>query len=145
MFFLLCNIKRWKHIQHLTWETLSWYIILIGWNTQYIMNTFCKFNIQGIHKRMVQFQKLLKTLFLTLHGHNIHCQQRELSKFLMLYQQFTSHAYCGVAGPVSKMASQQDTASVCSILRCPNLWLECCLSFVHGLKETLFLCGASFF
>jgi hypothetical protein len=37
----------------------------------------------GIHKRMVQFQKLLKNLFLTPHGHNIHCQQRELSKFLV--------------------------------------------------------------
>jgi hypothetical protein len=48
--------------------------------------------------------------FLTLHGHNIHCQQRDLSKFLMHYQQFASHAYCGAAGPVSKMASQQEKA-----------------------------------
>jgi hypothetical protein len=49
-------------------------------------------------------------LFLTLHGHNIHCQQRKLSKFLIRYQQFASHAYCGAAGPVSKMASQQEKA-----------------------------------
>ena len=27
---------------------------------------------------------------------------------LMRYQQFASHAYCGAAGPVSKMASQQE-------------------------------------
>jgi hypothetical protein len=27
--------------------------------------------IQGIHKRMVQFQKLTRNLFLALHGHNI--------------------------------------------------------------------------
>jgi len=63
--------------------------------------------IQGIHKRMVRFQKLTRNVFLTLNGHNVHRQQRQMSKFLMRYQQFTSHAYCGAAGPVSKMASQQ--------------------------------------
>ena len=59
---------------------------------------------------MVRFQKLTRNLFLTLHGHNVHRQQRQLSKFLMRYQQFASHAYCGAAGPVSKMASQQEKA-----------------------------------
>jgi len=39
--------------------------------------------IQGIHKRMVRFQKLTRNLFLTLHGHNVHHQQQQLSKFLM--------------------------------------------------------------
>ena len=77
--------------------------------------------IQGIHKRMVRFQKLTRNLFLILHGHNVHRQQRQLSKFLMRYQQFASHAYCLTAGPVSKMASQQETLSVCSDLRCPDL------------------------
>jgi len=32
--------------------------------------------IQGIHKRMVQFQKLTRNLFLTLHKHNVHLQQQ---------------------------------------------------------------------
>ena len=41
---------------------------------------------QGIRKRMVRFQKLTRNLFLTLHGHNAHRQQRRLSKFLMRYQ-----------------------------------------------------------
>jgi len=59
---------------------------------------------------MVRFQKLTRNLFLTLHGHNVHRQQRQLSKFLMRYQQFASHAFCGAAGPVSKMASQQEKA-----------------------------------
>ena len=59
---------------------------------------------------MVQFQKLTRNLFLTLPGHNVHRQQRQLSKFLMRYQQFASHAYCGAAGPVYKMASQQEKA-----------------------------------
>ena len=59
---------------------------------------------------MVRFQKLTRNLFLTLHGHNVHRLQRQMSKFLMRLQQFASHAYCGAAGPVSKMASQQDKA-----------------------------------
>jgi hypothetical protein len=66
--------------------------------------------IQGIHKRMVRIQKAIKNLFLTLHGHNIHHQQWKLSKFLLRYQQFASHAYCGAVGPLSKMASQQEKA-----------------------------------
>ena len=48
--------------------------------------------IQGIYKRMVRFQKVTRNLFLILHGHNVHRQQRKLSKFLMRYQQFASHA-----------------------------------------------------
>jgi len=54
-------------------------------------------DIQGIHKRMVRFQKLTRNLFLTLHGHNVHRQQQQLSKFLLRYQQFVSHAYCGAS------------------------------------------------
>jgi hypothetical protein len=30
--------------------------------------------------------------------------------FLMFLRQFASHAYCGAAGPVSKMESQQEKA-----------------------------------
>ena len=53
--------------------------------------------IQSVHKRMVRFQKLTRNLFLTLHWQNVHRQQRQLSKFLMRYQQFASHAYCGAS------------------------------------------------
>ena len=66
--------------------------------------------IQGIHKRMVCFQKLTRNLFLTLHGHKVYRQQQQLSKFLMRYQQFASNAYCGAPGPVSKMALRQEKA-----------------------------------
>jgi hypothetical protein len=59
---------------------------------------------------MVRFQKLTRYLFLTLHGQNVHSHQRQLSKFLMRYQQFASRAYCGAARSVSKMASQQEKA-----------------------------------
>ena len=48
--------------------------------------------IQAVYKRMVRFQKLTRNLFLTLHGQNVHRQQRQLSKFLMRYQPFASHA-----------------------------------------------------
>ena len=61
--------------------------------------------VQGVYKWMVQFQKLTRNLFLTLHG-----QQRQLSKFLMRCQQFAFHAYCGAVGSVSKMASKQEKA-----------------------------------
>jgi hypothetical protein len=73
---------------------------------------------------MVRFQKLTRNLFLTLHGHNVHRQQRQLSKFLMRYQQFASHAYCGAAGPVSKMASQQEKAFC--VLRAPCVFSNPC-------------------
>jgi len=59
---------------------------------------------------MALFQKFTRNLFLTLHGHNVHRQQQQLSKFLMRYQQFASHAYYGAAEPDSKMASQQEKA-----------------------------------
>ena len=51
---------------------------------------------------MERFQKLTRSLFLTLHWQNQHRQQQQqqqqqqLSKFLMRYQRFASHAY--VAG-----------------------------------------------
>ena len=78
---------------------------------------------------MVRFQKLTRNLFLTLHGHNLHRQQQQISKFLMRYQQFASHAYCG--------ASFQDgVAAVRGVFRFPNLWLQCSVSFVHGLERT---------
>jgi len=50
------------------------------------------FIIRAIHKRMVRCQKSTRNLFLTLHWHNVHRQQQQLSKFLMRYQQFASHA-----------------------------------------------------
>jgi hypothetical protein len=61
---------------------------------------------------MVQFQKLTRNLFLTLHGQNVHRQQLQLSKFLMRYQQFASNAYCGACG-----VSFQDGAAVSTLHR----------------------------
>ena len=63
---------------------------------------------------MVQFQKLTRNLFLTLHGHNVHRQQRRLSKFLMRYQQFASHTYRG--------ASFQDGVAAGKGFLCAPFW-----------------------
>jgi hypothetical protein len=52
------------------------------------------YKIQGIHKRMVRFQKLTRNLFLTLHVHNVHRHQRQLSQFLI---SFISLKHAGVS------------------------------------------------
>jgi hypothetical protein len=39
--------------------------------------------IQSVYKRMARFKKLTRNLFLTLHGQNVHRQQRQLSKIFM--------------------------------------------------------------
>jgi len=93
------------------WLTLVLLVKLVvenGFNMSILL--FLSLYIQDIHKRIVRFQKLTRNLFLTSHGHNVHRQQQQLSKFLMRYQQFASHAYCGAAGPASKIASQQEKA-----------------------------------
>ena len=74
-------------------KTLHLYAI-IKYLIYIYIHTHTHTHIRGRHKRMVRFQKLTRNLFLTLHGHNVHRQQRQLSKFLMRYQQFASHAYC---------------------------------------------------
>jgi len=73
-----------------------------------IVAGFLLFSYTGYTQKILQFQKLTRNLFLTLHGHNLRRQQRQLSKFFMRYQQFAFGAYCGAAGPVFKMASQQE-------------------------------------
>ena len=63
---------------------------------------------------MARFQTLTRDLFLTLHGQNLHSQQRQLSKFLMSYQQFATHAYFG--------ASFQDGVAVGKGFLCATFW-----------------------
>jgi hypothetical protein len=73
----------------------KWMVCHYKLNTTAMNSLFYAKIIQGVYKRMVQFQKLLWNLFLILQGHNIQSQQRKLSKFLMRYQQSASHSYCG--------------------------------------------------
>ena len=65
-----------------------WYYMYIYTHIICIYTYNIVYNVQGIHKRMVRFQKLTRNIFLTLHGHNVHRQQQQLSKFLTRYQQF---------------------------------------------------------
>ena len=52
------------HIPHLIGEPVWTYRVL---------STHEKYSdIQGVYKLIVQFQKLTRNLFLTLHGHNVH-------------------------------------------------------------------------
>ena len=94
---------------------LSWFVSVVCGRCQQSTsrdreNVCAECYMQCVYKWMAQFQKLTRNLFLTLHGHNVHRQQRQLSEFLMRYQQFAFHAYCGAAGSVYKMAPQQEKA-----------------------------------
>ena len=86
---------------------------------------------------MVQFQKLTRNLFLTLHGQNLHRQQRQPSKFLMRYQQFARSCLLRGCG-----ASFQDGATAGKVFLCAPLWgVQICdysaaCSAVHGLEKT---------
>ena len=93
---------------------------------------------------MVRFQNLTRNLFLTLHGHNVHRQQRQLSIFLMRYQQFAFHAYCGAS-----FQGLGKTHHACCVFSkpCTKLTLHCNhrsghLSAEH--TESLFLLGRHF-
>jgi hypothetical protein len=73
--------------------------------------------IHGVYKRMVRFQKLIKILFLNLRGHNIHCQQRELSTFLMRYTNSLPMLTAGPRGQFPRWRRSRRRLSVCSVLR----------------------------
>jgi hypothetical protein len=69
---------KWRCLARDTLETHN----RIRWEEVEFMNVKPG-DIQGVYKRMVRFQKLTRNLFLTSHGHNVHRQQRQLSKFLV--------------------------------------------------------------
>ena len=94
-----------KHFSLFAYKNLKW-----SWKRCLYIYIYGVCYIQGIHKTMVRFQKLTWNVLLTLDGHNLHRQHHQLSKSLMCYQQFASHAYCGTVVPVSKMASYKTKA-----------------------------------
>jgi hypothetical protein len=98
-----------------TWNNFDnlWYRYIYIYIYIYI-HTHTHTHTQRIHKRMVQFRKLTRNVFLTLHGHNLHRQQRQLSKCLVRYQQFASNAYRG--------ASFQDGVAAGKGFLCAPFW-----------------------
>ena len=79
---------------------------------------------------MARFQKLTRNLFLTLHGHNVHRQQRQLSKFLMRYKNSSIIMLtAGKRGQFPRWRRSRKTLSVC----CDESWLPCgCVSCDQG-------------
>ena len=43
---------------------------------------------------------------------------------------------CLLRGQFKRWRSSRERLSVCSVLRCPDLWLQCSVCFVHGLGKT---------
>jgi len=43
---------------------------------------------------------------------------------------------CLLRGQFPRWRRSRKRLSVCSVLRCPDLWLQCSVSFVHGLRKT---------
>ena len=68
--------------------------------------------IHCVYKWMVQFQKLTRNIFLTLHGQTYTVSSGNCPSFSWATSSSLSRAYCGAAGP--------------------DLWLQCSVSFVHG-------------
>ena len=50
---------------------------------------------------------------------------------------------CLLWGQFPRWHRSRKKLSVCSVLRCPDLWLQCSMNFMHGLEKT-HLAGASF-
>jgi hypothetical protein len=63
----------------------------------------------GIQIRMVRFRKLLKIVS-PYTGTTYTVSSENSLSFSCATQQVASHAYCGAAGPVSRMVSQQEKA-----------------------------------
>jgi hypothetical protein len=80
------------------------------------------YNIKGTYTRMVRFKELLQKLFLTQHGHNIHCQERKLSTFLMRYSSsLLLMLNAGQSDQFPRWRRSRSRLSVCSVSRCPDV------------------------
>ena len=79
------KIKTPRHILSVKADAKRWNrgLSLISGDNFLITFRICS-DIQGIHKKKNgAVSNITKNVFLTLHGHNVHRQQRQLSKFLM--------------------------------------------------------------
>jgi hypothetical protein len=85
---------------------------------------------------MVRFQKIWKNFVLILQGNNIHCQQRKLSRFSRAISSSLVMLTAGPRHQFSRWRRSKRRLSVCSVSRSPDQWLQCSVSFVHGLKNT---------
>jgi len=49
---------------------------------------------------------------------------------------------CLLWGQFPRWHRSRKRLSVCSVFRCPDLWLQCSVNFVHGLEKTHLACAA---
>jgi hypothetical protein len=85
--------------------------------------------IQSIHKRMVRFQKLIKNYFspstgttYTVSGGNCPSFSYATSSSLLMLTAWPR-------GQFQRWRCSRKRLSVCSVLRCPDLWLQCSVSW----------------
>ena len=90
--------------------------------------------MQGVYKWMVHVSKVNKKFISHLTR-----AKRTLSAAATVQ---VSHALPAVSfsyllrGQFPRWRRSRKRLSVCSVLRCPYLWLQCSTSFVHGLEKT---------
>jgi hypothetical protein len=97
---------------------------------------FKTLNIQGIHKRMVQFHKLLTNYFSSHTGTTYTVSSGKCPCFSCTASSSLLMLTAGPRDQFPRWRHCRGRLSVCSVLRCPDLWLRCSLGFEHGLKKT---------
>jgi hypothetical protein len=107
--------------------------ILFYWHW---MSTQLQLNIQGIHKRMVRFKKLTINLFLTspYTGKTYTVSSGNCPSFVCATSSSILMLTAGPRGQFPRRRRSRKRLSVCSVLRCPDLSLQCSVSLVHGLE-----------
>jgi len=93
--------------------------------------------IQGIHKRMVRFQKLTKEFYFSPYtGTTYTVSSGNCPSFSCATSSSLLMLTAEPQGQFPRLRRSRKRPSVCSVLRCTDLWLQCSVSFVHGLEKT---------
>ena len=77
--------------------------------------------IQSIHKRMVRFQKLTRSLFISLHGTTYTVSSGNCPTFSCAANSSLLMLTAGPRGQFPRWRRSRKRLSVCSVLRCPDL------------------------
>ena len=80
---------------------------------------------------MMRFQKLIRNLFLILHGHNVRLSSGNCPSFSCSTSSSLLMLNAGSRDQFPRWRRSRKRLSVCSVLRCPDLWLHGSVSFVH--------------
>jgi hypothetical protein len=92
--------------------------------------------IHRIHERMMRFEELIKNCI----SHPARAQHTVSTGNCPRFSSATSSSLLMLTAALRdrflRWSRSRRSLSVCSVLRCPDLWLQCSVSFVHGLKKT---------